>query len=377
MKRSIVPEVLGPNCGKQFLEYFETMLRQNHRTIVLALLLSGLCGSILAAPRVLAQEEQEGVQQSAARPLPEKGIDATQQPAAVVESLNGRTGRLTLAEGSHIDISRSGRTFTFGLELMPYWGFYDYSNANVFRIDVDDPDVSNTTCISGVVQGGPGNIGVVGWDDSYQSTAKGVYGYSVIGNAVTGESSGETYMGQSGYAGYFIGPAHVTGLLTKGGGAFKIDHPVDPEDKYLYHSFVESPDMMNIYNGNVVMDENGEAVVELPEWFEALNKDFRYQLTCVGGFAPVYVKDKVQGNRFAISGGQPGLEISWQVTGIRKDPFAEANRLPVEEEKSVSERGHYLHPRSYGQPKEKGIDWLRTPDTVKRLKSERAERERR
>lgn len=119
-------------------------------------------------------------------------------------------------------------------------------------------------------------------------------------------------------------------------------------------------------------------MVELPEWFEALNKDFRYQLTCISGFAPVYVKDKIEGNRFVISGGQPGLEVSWQVTGIRKDPFAEANRLPVEEEESGSERGHYLHPLAYGQPPENGIDWMRTPDFAKRLKgAEGAEPERR
>ena len=45
------------------------------------------------------------------------------------------------------------------------------------------------------------------------------------------------------------GNLDVTGTISKGGGTFKIDHPLDPTNKYLYHSFVESPDMMNIYNG--------------------------------------------------------------------------------------------------------------------------------
>ncbi len=74
--------------------------------------------------------------------------------------------------------------------------------------------------------------------------------------------------------------------------------------------------MMNVYNGNAVLDERGEAWVELPEWFEALNRDFRYQLTAIGAPGPsLHVGAKIEGNRFQIGGGGPGLEVSWQVTG--------------------------------------------------------------
>jgi len=132
------------------------------------------------------------------------------------------------------------------------------------------------------------------------------------------------------------GNARVGGTLFKGGGSFQIDHPVDPANKYLHHSFVESPDMMNIYNGIAALEANGEAVVELPDWFEALNRDFRYQLTCIGGFAPVYIAQKVANNRFKIAGGPPGLEVSWQVTGIRQDAWANARRIPVEEDKPAA-----------------------------------------
>jgi subtilisin-like proprotein convertase family protein len=149
----------------------------------------------------------------------------------------------------------------------------------------------------------------------------------------------------------------VEGTLSKASGSFLIDHPLDPENKYLYHSFVESPDMMNIYNGNAVLDEKGEAVVTMPDWFSALNRDFRYQLTCIGGFAPVYVAEKIAGNRFRIAGGKPGLEVSWQVTGVRQDPFAEKNRIRVEVPKPESERGKYLHPEAYGKPVEAGIGY--------------------
>jgi len=151
------------------------------------------------------------------------------------------------------------------------------------------------------------------------------------------------------------GDLSVTGNVSKGGGSFKIDHPLDPENKYLYHSFVESPDMMNVYNGNVVLDARGEAWVDMPDWFEALNRDYRYQLTCIGGFAPVYVAEEISGNRFKIAGGTPGMKVSWQVTGVRQDAYANAHRIPVEENKRAGERGKYLHPDAFGLPQTMGI----------------------
>lgn len=144
--------------------------------------------------------------------------------------------------------------------------------------------------------------------------------------------------------------------VISGGAPF--DHPLDPENKYLSHSFVESPDMMDVYDGLVLLDGTGAAVVELPAWFEALNRDFRYQLTCIGRFAPVYVAEKVSSNRFRIAGGHPGLEVSWQITGIRHDAFANAHRIVVEEEKARNERGLFLHPSAFGEPDEKQIGIL-------------------
>jgi hypothetical protein len=148
------------------------------------------------------------------------------------------------------------------------------------------------------------------------------------------------------------GNVTIFGTLSKGAGSFKIDHPLDPENKYLYHSFVESPDMMNIYNGNVTIDEQGEAVVELPDWFESLNQDFRYQLTCLHGFAPVYIDEEISANHFKIAGGKPGMKVSWQVSGIRHDAYANAHRIQVEEDKPAGERGTFLHPIEHGQPRD-------------------------
>ena len=89
-------------------------------------------------------------------------------------------------------------------------------------------------------------------------------------------------------------------------------------------------------------------MVQLPDYFEALNQDFRYQLTSIGGFAPFYIAQESRQNRFQIAGGVAGLKVSWQVTGIRHDAYAEANRIVVEADKPEDERGTYLSRAAYG-----------------------------
>ncbi len=141
-------------------------------------------------------------------------------------------------------------------------------------------------------------------------------------------------------------------------GTTRLDHPLDPENQYLSHAFVDSPDMMSVYNGNVTLDANGEVVVEMPAYFQALNRDFRYVLTAVGGPGPnLHIAQKIENNRFKIAGGTPGLEVSWMVTGIRQDPWANENRIPVEEPKPEDERGTYLYPEGYGQPESRGVSY--------------------
>ena len=143
----------------------------------------------------------------------------------------------------------------------------------------------------------------------------------------------------------------VTGALSKGSGSFVIDHPLDPKGKLLYHSFVESPDMKNLYDGITTLDGNGEAVVELPSYFEALNKDFRYQFFPIRSPMPgLYIKSGVKNNRFTVAGGEPGMEISWQVTGIRRDPYAETYQIVPEIVKGPNQlvdKGTYLFPELY------------------------------
>ena len=158
----------------------------------------------------------------------------------------------------------------------------------------------------------------------------------------------------NGFAGLFRGKVRVTGTLFKGGGGFEIDHPLDPQNKYLSHSFVESPEMLNLYNGNVTTDATGNAVVTLPDYFEALNQEFCYQLTVIGQLAQAIVADEIRGNRFTIKSDKPRVKVSWQVTGVRKDPWAVANRIPVETEKTGDEKGRYLHPDLRERPGEAG-----------------------
>lgn len=194
----------------------------------------------------------------------------------------------------------------------------------------------------------PDGAGVAGYAFASSGTPVGVYGASASPSGWAGFFAGHVAVnGSAAVANNLV----VNGTLTKSAGSFRIDHPLDPENKYLSHSFVESPDMMNIYNGNVTLDSQGESWVELPEWFEALNRDFRYQLTPIGAPGPnLYIAEGVRNNRFKIAGGAPGMTVSWQVTGIRHDPYAEANRIPVEEEKPAAERANLAAAQEYAAP---------------------------
>jgi hypothetical protein len=185
----------------------------------------------------------------------------------------------------------------------------------------------------------------------------GVYGEGAVGvYAHNGDSHHDAYLASQCCAGDFYGDVYVHGTLTKTGGSFKIDHPLDPANKYLSHSFVESPDMKNIYDGIAVLDKHGEAVVQLPDWFEALNHDFRYQLTAIGAPAPrLYIAKEIRDGRFTIAGGKAGTKISWQVTGTRHDAWADANRILTEEDKPPAERGYYLHPEVFGEPADMSV----------------------
>ena len=160
------------------------------------------------------------------------------------------------------------------------------------------------------------------------------------------------------------GQMDVLGDFNVIGGAknFMLDHPLDPLNKNLSHNAVESPDYVTYYHGTVQLDHNGEAIVLLPDYFEALNKDYHYQLTCVGGYAQVYVAEEIENNRFKIAGGHEGLKVSWQVSAVRNDPWAHDHPYEAEQEKNNYQKGKYWYPEGYGQAKEMGIDHSRSQE---------------
>ncbi len=243
--------------------------------------------------------------------------------------------------------------------------------AGVYGVSTTSTGVIGTSTNYIGVYGSGGSTGVTG----VSSSGPGVVAQSATAWAVdaygTSTATGVLAGSASGWAAWFNGNVDVDGNLSKAGGSFKIDHPLDPANKYLYHSFVESPDMMNIYNGNVITDAQGDAVVPLPDWFETLNRDFRYQLTVIGQFAQAVVAGEIADGRFSIKTDKPNVKVSWQVTGIRQDAWANAHRIPVEQQKPELERGFYLHPDLYGAPEEKGVLWARDPKAMKQWKEAR------
>lgn len=225
--------------------------------------------------------------------------------------------------------------------------------------------------------------GVLGRVDSTTGDATGVYGAAagasgattgvwgvnmssgagaaaVVGNALA--TSGQTYgvFGQSDSSqGY--GVVSAGNSLATGTKSFRIDHPLDPENKYLQHYCAEGPEPVNIYRGRVTLDAQGEAWVALPGYFAEINRDETYQLTAMGGPAPMlHVAEGAAGNRFRISGGNAGQEVCWSVTGVRHDLWTRASPPRDVIEKPGDVRGRYIHPLLYGQPAERG-EFFRTP----------------
>ena len=258
---------------------------------------------------------------------------------------------------------------------------------------------SNSTSgngVFGLATAASGNtFGVMGGSDS--TSGRGVYGYasadtgntigglftcrSTSGQAVVGwanAESGSTYgvvgmrssMTGIGYAVYAEGDLGASGFKS-----FRIDHPDDPENKYLLHYSVESPEVINIYSETVTLDDRGEAVVELPGYFAKINTQPRYQLTAVGVPMPnLQVDERIDAValaagrratahepapqcRFRIAGGAPGGEVSWEVKAARNDLWMRNRVASVEIEKQGRERGKYQHPELYGQPREKRMNF--------------------
>ncbi len=222
-------------------------------------------------------------------------------------------------------------------------------------------------------------IFATGGDETASSSIQGgtggnfVGGYSpgTTGDGIDATPGDASFSSGAGWAGLFIGDIDVTGVVFGSVKDFRIDHPLDPANKYFVHSSVESSEMMNIYSGNVVTDELGLATITLPDWFEAENADFRYQLTTIGRQAQAWIAEEVGNGQFKIATNASRVKVSWQITGVRQDAYAKANPLVVEQEKPANEKGFYIHPELFGQPAEKQTEWSRRPQQMQRMKAMR------
>jgi hypothetical protein len=284
----------------------------------------------------------------------------------------GVEGLNLAGSGGGIGVYGSGSTGVVGVSASgggPGGNFAGYTaplNSGLYGTD----GIDSTGGIGDINGADTGGVGVAG---------QGGYGgdFDAVGGRFTGGNfycCGDGVLGNagSGYAGNFNGDLNVTGQIFAGVKDFKIDHPLDPANKYLVHASVESSEMKNIYDGNVTTDSQGHATVQLPEWFEVLNTDFRYQLTVIGQFAQAIIGRKIENNRFEIRTSAPNVEVSWQVTGVRHDAFAKSHTLVVEQEKEARLRGFYIHPELYGAPPEKQIEWARHPQMMKQIQETQA-----
>ena len=243
------------------------------------------------------------------------------------------------------------------------WGQTTYGPSAVFGL--------NTRTTGGHGVWGQGVNGVVG--ESSNQDGYGVFGSNsatsepgagVAGVGITGVAGQSTNTSLS-YGLYSYDDGGITNNLDVGnnfyaGGtkSFRIDNPNSPDDKFLVHFCAESPEVLNIYRGTTNLNTNGEAIVEMPGYFEQINRNFSYSLTAVGSPAPnLYIKKKIENGKFIIAGGSANQEIDWVVYAERNDKYLQANPevRNTEPVKTGKYKNKYVHPEVYGKAKEKGI----------------------
>jgi hypothetical protein len=206
------------------------------------------------------------------------------------------------------------------------------------------------------------------YGQTHSSTGAGVYGFTDTNSPTAYGVLGFRF--SPGYAIYAIGDIGAFGTKS-----FRIDHPDDPANKYLLHYAAESPEVINFYSGKVMLDASGQARVELPRYFAAINKDPRYTLTAIGAPMPMlHVAEEIDEAAlragavvepgeaappcsFRIAGGAPGGKVSWRVEAVRNDRWVQKHGAPVEVEKQGVEKGTYQFPELYGKPREAGLHY--------------------
>ena len=186
------------------------------------------------------------------------------------------------------------------------------------------------------------------YGENYDAIAPLGLGIGVAGTGYYGVLGEDRYLGSiaGAYGVYSNGNFGSSGVK-----AFCIDHPAAPEEKFLRHFSVESNEVLNVYRGTIVCGQNGEALIELPDYFELINTDPSYQLTPIGAYAQLYIKEELKDGKFLIGGANPGMKVSWELTDLRNDPYLQ--QYPQNREVVVAKdersKGKYLMPQLYGK----------------------------
>lgn len=263
--------------------------------------------------------------------------------------------------------SSSGRAI-FGDALAPTgtnFGVYGRSGSTSGRgvFGVVSASSGDTFGASGQVASGTGTAvfgiatatsgaAVGGYFQTSSTTGNGVYGFAQANSGVNYGVAGATNSAANGFGVFAFGRSGASGTKS-----FRIDHPLDPANKYLLHYSSESPEVTNFYSGTVTLDASGGATVTLPEYFGLINKDPRYSLTAIGSPMPMlHVAEEIGtsegegaiGRTFVVAGGTPGGKVSWRVEAVRSDAWVRAYGAPVEVEKTGADRGAYQNPELIG-----------------------------
>lgn len=224
---------------------------------------------------------------------------------------------------------------------------------------------AQSTPVKGQTSRSPtGGIFLNSWENNNAVGGTGQYigGGSVDAVGLVGISNASGWLFDYGYG--VIGEGEYYGVFANGeiGGSgtktFLIDHPLDPENKLLRHYSMESSEVLNLYRGSATFDNEGKATVEMPEYFEAINVNYTYQLTAIGAAMPnLYIAQEIKNNQFEIAGGVPGKKVNWVVYGERNDPYLQKypEKRKVVLNKKEHERGKYYRPELFGQPEEMGV----------------------
>jgi hypothetical protein len=295
----------------------------------------------------------------------EFGVRATSPSSTGVGVYGAHTSSTGTAPGVEGDTSSQDLNGPTGVLGRDTASTLIYPGAGVRGISTNGEGVVGTTSAGDGVDGeSVSGSGVLG----SSANDLGVYGYSLNNIGVQGTTSNS-----SSYAGSFKGNVLITGTCTgcTGPSALHIDDPLDPAHKYLQHSSVASSQQLDVYSGNVTTNGKGFATVTMPRWFQALNRSFRYQLTSLSGLQQVAVAKEMHDDRFIVQSQRPHSKVSWQVTAVRHDRYANANRTRVIVPKSKADQGKYVHPEAYGKPRSEGIGYQKPPRLPHRSAAQR------